>query len=71
VGERPCPFEACSAHLVDGSCSLDIAEQTATTGEPPTYETMGQKIGTSGERARQIEAEALAKVRRAMTGRGR
>lgn len=78
---RPCPYVGCRHHLgieVNGagnlsfahgptevhdlrwSCSLDLAEH-----EGLTLDQVGQALGVTRERVRQLEVRALAKAQRA------
>lgn len=84
-GVRPCPYVSCRYHLYldvrgDGvlrinfpnlepdemiaSCSLDMAEDG-----PRTLDQVAGLMGMSKERARQLEASALAKLRSALGSR--
>lgn len=72
---RPCPWVACRHHLgleVRGdrvierepaagspTCSLDVADAS----EPATLKAIGDALGVTRERIRQIESKALAKLR--------
>ncbi len=51
------------------SCAEDAADRTRA-GNPPTLEEVGQAIGVTRERARQIEEIALAKVEMALREAG-
>lgn len=60
-GPRPCPHTTCRQHLGRGkseSCALDVAERD----HPPTLEEVGDWLGLTRERVRQIEVAALDKV---------
>lgn len=82
-GPRPCPWLACRYNLapdakradhesrqfetrrsagVTDTCALDVADR----GEH-TLEEVGELLGMTKERARQIEERGLAKFRRLMT----
>lgn len=84
-GVRPCPYVSCRYHLYldvrgDGvlrinfpnlepdemiaSCSLDMAEDG-----PRTLDQVAGLMGMSKERARQLEASALSKLRGALGAR--
>lgn len=56
---RPCRRRSCRYVLPGGRCTLDVADE----GEH-TLREVGQEIGLTRERIRQIEAIALRKVRR-------
>lgn len=70
-GPRPCPWVSCRHHLAidvrdrvvveretSQSCALDVADMG-----PQTFEEVGNALGVSRERIRQIEGRALAKLR--------
>jgi len=78
-GPRPCPFVSCRYHLyldvthaggvtlnfpdlepeeMVESCALDVADRGGVT-----LEELGEKLNTTRERVRQIEAVAFAKVK--------
>jgi hypothetical protein len=60
---RPCT-RACR-HRLDArgeSCALDVADRVAL-GDEVTHAELADLLGVSRERVRQIEAEALAKLR--------
>ena len=82
-GERPCPWVSCRHHLyldvkpsgsvqlnfpdkepweIPQTCALDVADEGGTS-----LETAGKYLGLTRERARQIEAVAMTKVRRMWT----
>jgi len=81
--QRPCPWVGCRHHLgldvtEEGtlilhphrlpwqhkdSCALDVAERGGMT-----LEQVGRQLDLTRERVRQIEVEAMAKVREAMRG---
>ena len=65
-GPRPCPWRTCRYHLADmlrraseESCALDVADRGGAT-----LEELGEILGVTRERVRQLEAAALFKVRR-------
>ena len=85
-GIRPCPWVSCRYHLAvssDGAgmrerhdvehlatttlptCALDVAAEG-----PQTLVEIGKAMGTCRERARQVEARALAKARAAAEAMG-
>lgn len=60
-GPRPCPW-TCRYRLWNEaeSCALDVADKG-----PATLQEVGDLLGLSRERIRQIERKALVKIRRA------
>ena len=54
---RPCVF-ACRYRLDCGQCALDLAGEGGMS-----LDAIGQLFGVTRERVRQIESEALAKLR--------
>lgn len=80
--ERPCPYAGCRYHLytevtdcgslvifkhlevweMDETCALDVAERGGRT-----LEEVGLVMGLTRERVRQIELDALARVKAALT----
>lgn len=49
--------------LAPETCSLDVADRVAA-GDEVTLDEVGQLIGVSRERVRQVEAQALRKLQR-------
>ena len=65
AGPRPCPWTGCRYHLASDvrgplseSCALDVAGRGGAT-----LEEVGNLLGVSRERIRQIEGTALEKLR--------
>lgn len=83
-GPRPCPWASCRHHLLlyvtavgsirkthatidklPESCSLDVAERGGLT-----LSEVGELMGCTRERVRQIEVATLLKLRAAVNARG-
>jgi transcriptional regulator with XRE-family HTH domain len=83
-GERPCPWVGCKWHLwlvsagartirhqrraledLPASCALDVADEG-----PHTLDEVGQALGITRERVRQIEEAALPRLRRGLERAG-
>lgn len=85
-GERPCPWCSCRWHLalevtpegrvvlphgdidlerMSETCALDVAERGGAT-----LEEVGQLLGLTRERIRQLEAQALGKLRNELEAAG-
>jgi hypothetical protein len=68
-GPRPCQWEQCRHRLnpkqatdwVDPAprCALDVADRVAMGDEPPTLRHIGEWLGVTRERIRQIERQAM------------
>jgi hypothetical protein len=68
-GPRPCQWEQCRHRLdpaqatdwVDPAprCALDVADRVAMGEEPPTLRHIGEWLGVTRERIRQIERQAM------------
>lgn len=60
-GQRPCPWDACRHHLLLApSCALDVVDANPVG---VTLEVVGDLLGVTRERIRQIEEKALRKLR--------